>query len=75
MARKEAKIEQTDEPDIAKLVVMAKEELASGKAKYIIIGDLDPQRQKMLMWIIDHSPKWRSAGSAVILEEMRRLGI
>ena len=72
---KEEKIKQTDEPDLAKLVATAKAELASGKVSYITIGHNDIERQKVLRWIIEHSPKWRSNGSAAILDEMRRLGI
>ena len=67
---------QTSETDISRLVEMAKEEIASGKVKYFSFDDDVKQAElnKIVMWIVEHSPVWRSNGSTAIREEMRRLG-
>ena len=70
------KSKQTAETDLAKLVAMAKDEIFSGKAKYFTLeGGKQGEQKKILMWIVERSPKWRSDGSAAIREEMRRLGL
>jgi len=67
---------QTAETDIAKLAAGAKKEVASGKAKYFTVEEGEQgESNKILMWMIEHSPKWRSDGSEAIREEMRRLGL
>ena len=67
---------QTGETDVAKLAAMAKEEIAGGNVKYISFQDgQDAETDKILRWIIDHSPKWRSDGSGAVREELRRLGL
>ena len=69
-------IKQTDETDIVKLAAMATHEIASGKVVYVMLEKgRKAELQKILMWIVAHSPAWRSKGSDKIREEMRRLGL
>ena len=69
-------IKQTREEDIAKLAIMANEEIASGKVRYFSLEKgIKAKQQKIVRWIIDHSPRWRSDGSVEIEKEMRRLGL
>jgi hypothetical protein len=66
--------EQAKETDIAKLAAMAKSEIDCGKANYITFEKgKQGEQQKILRWIIAHSPKWRSGGTDAIKAEMRRL--
>ena len=69
-------IKETKEEDIAILVIMAQEEIASGKVKYYSLEKgKRAEQQKIVRWIIEHSPKWRSASTIEVEKEMRRLGL
>ena len=67
---------QTYEENITILAEKAKKEIASGKVKYFSLERSEQAEQgKIVRWIIEHSPKWRSSGSYEIEKEMRRLGL
>jgi len=67
-------IKQTSEENIAILAETARAEIVSGKVNYVCFKHgKQAEQEKIMRWIIAHSPKWRSDGSAKIEKEMRRL--
>ena len=68
---------QLKEENIAVLVMMAKEDIAKGMYRYYEVCDkgIEAEQNKIIRWITDRSPKWRSADSDAIKNEMRRLGL
>lgn len=55
-----ASIEQIQETDITKLVEMAREKVKDGK---------------VIPWIIERSPTWKSAGYSEIIKAIKEAGI
>jgi hypothetical protein len=69
-------VEQTREENMLILAAMARKEITSGKAKYITFEKGEAaELYKIRRWVIEHSPKWRSEGSKMIVKEMERLGL
>ena len=67
-------IKQVSETDIVKLVEMAKKELAEKKVDYITFKrSEEAEEYKILCWIRDHSPKYRSDGMEVLEKKYRNL--
>lgn len=55
-----ASVEQTQETDITALVDLAREDVADNK---------------VIPWIIEHSPKWKSAGYSEIVKAIKEADI